>query len=316
MKQHLASLRSRIRQSGLQGLIDLIDEPDHGLLTRFLLAVDKKFIGFAQFARYFASLENQVDERTFSDLAEELLDYLALELNYNHTFEELSTPGQPAIIMGLNHESIVEPVFLASLLDRNDIAFFGMAVTQFIGPQVAKFILPVMPRRSAVDYQPDKKRSLSDRLNWVYWVYGLDKRTLEEVEQLNKQSIEGAAAHIDRGGILMIFPGGGVDIRRPWYRGLGEILSLVSPEILHATAVVPVSTTGLSRKTLYKKVHQSSFDRRQPYTVQGTVFDPIYIPPSKAGLTPEQLLDYLKEETLSRRTSHSRDTQVQNAEEG
>jgi hypothetical protein len=300
MKRPFEQLGSLIVNSGVEGLVTAIDSPNQRLLNRLLIAIDRRFIGFAQLARYFASLEKQVNERSLPNLANDLLEYLAIEVHSNQQFEEFSQSDRPCILMGINHESIVEPVYIISLIDRNDIGFFGMAVTQYLGKRIAEYIFPVMPKKRASDYQRLTKPSISDRLNWAFWLYSLEDRTVEEVEHLNRNSIERAAGHINSGGILMIFPGGGVEINRPWYRGLGEILSLVSTEILREMPIFPIGASGLSRRQLYIKVNQAAFDRRRPCTIQVNVLDPIYIPPRSSGYSAPQLLEYVKEEAVER----------------
>jgi len=64
--------------------------------------------------------------------------------------------------------------------------------------------------------------------------------------------------------------------------------------------IYPILTTGFSRRLFYRKIRQAAFDRPQVDPVQATLYDPIYMPPWTTGSTPEQMLDYLKEEADAR----------------
>jgi len=300
MNHPIERLQPKLIQCGIEGLIDTIDDPNHRLLTRLILAADKRFIGLTQFARDWVDLEKQLESRSVPEMAREFIDYLALKLQINQFPAQFSRPGRPAILLGLNHEAYLEPVVLVSLLHRNDMRIMGMKVFQYLGPRLAEYILPVLSKKVAVDYYGDKKSALYKLLNPVYRLYLLESRSVEESRHLNRKSIQQAADHLSAGGVLITFPGGGQHIHRPWYRGTGEILSLLPPEILCSTPIYPIVTTGLSKKLFLQKAHQAVSVTKRPASVQVNVYDPIYIPPEIVDYSPEQLLEYLKAKSMAR----------------
>ncbi len=301
MKQLVKPLRPQLCRHGVGGVVKVIDCQDHHPLTRLLLAADRRYVGLAQFARDWVFLEKQLESRSVPEMAREFFEYLALDLNTNQFPVELSEPDRPLILLGLNHESIIEPIVLVSLLNRNDLKFLGMKVFQYLGPRIAAYILPVLPRKVAVDYCGEKKPAFSDRLDLIYQLYVLENRTVDEIKELNRWSICQAAEHLCGGGALIIFPNGGRPIDRPWYRGIGEILDLLPPEVLSSMPIFPISIVGPSRKQLFQKVRQAVFSRRCSTSIQVNLFDPIYIAPEAASFSPEQILDLLKAKTEARR---------------
>jgi len=300
MNHPIERLQPKLSQHGIEGLIDTIDGSNHRLLTRLILAADKRFVGLAQFARDWVNIEKQLDSRSVPEMAREYSDYLALELQINQVPAQFSLPGRPAILLGLNHEAYIEPVVLVSLLHRNDMRILGMKIFQYLGPRIAEYILPVLPKKVAVDYHGNKKPTLFNLLEPIYRLYLLENRTVAEIGHLNQLSIQHAADHLSAGGVLITFPGGGQHLHRPWYRGTGEILSLLPPEVLSSTPIYPISTTGLSKKLFLQKARQAAFVKQRPASVQINVYDPIYIPTEIVDYSPEQLVDYLKAKSMAR----------------
>jgi hypothetical protein len=132
-------------------------------------------------------------------------------------------------------------------------------------------------------------------------LYVLENRTVDEIKELNRQSINQAAEQLCGGGALIIFPNGGRPIHHPWYRGIGEILSLLPPEVLSSMPIFPISIVGPSRKQLFQKVRQAVFSQRCSTSIQVNLFDPIYFAPDAASFSQEQILGLLKAKTEARR---------------
>jgi hypothetical protein len=286
-----------LTQDGIEGLTNLCDSPDQNIFMKLLLAIDKRFYGYAQFARDWVTFENRLNHESICHVCHDFFGYLGLEIQSNRIPEALKQPGKSMILLGINHEAIIEPLILASLLGRNDIKFVGMKVFQYLGPNVAKYILPVLPKKVAHDNGNDRKSSFSIKFDIILDLYRLESLSLAEIEQLNSSSIQQAADHLAEGGVLIIFPNGGRDVSCSWYQGIGQILSLLPPDRVANTPIFPIGTNGLSRKSLSQKAKQAAFSRSSASVVNAHIYDPIYLPSWCSDSTPTELVEYLRKQT-------------------
>jgi len=300
MHRMLRAIHPHLNRKGVAGLVEFLDSTDFGFFTKFMLAFDRRFIGVTQLARDWVGIESRLAEVSVPFVARDFSDYLGMDLFINRLPPAFSQEHQPAILMGINHESIIEPVFLVSVLDRPDVRFLGMKVFQYLGPYVKELILPVLPSRIATDYQGDLRTRMGTALKPIYQVYKLDKRSSKEIKELNQQSISQAIEHIRSGGILELYPTGGRSIEKGWYPGIGRILSELPADVLSSTAIFPVKTVGLTRNFVYRSMRRAAFGRQQRHAVYMNIFDTIYIPADLAGADPGLILHYLQTETAKR----------------
>lgn len=300
MRQFLKKLHPHLTQDGIAGFVAYFDQPDHQFLTRVLMAIDRKFIGVLQFARDWAGFEALIDHTILPHVARVIFNYLGTTLYINRLPAEFSTPGKPAILMGINHEAIIEPILLVSLLDRADIRFLGMKVFQYLGPRVAAHILPVLPGKIATDYQGSTRASISNKLDPIYQLYRMENLSTIDIKALNEQSIDMATQHLASGGILMLYPCGGHSIEKEWFSGLGRILEKLPADILTSTPIFPVMTSGLTRKSVYLSVHHAAFRQKQPHSVRQNILDTIYIPSHLIHSKGREILSFIQYETMQR----------------
>jgi 1-acyl-sn-glycerol-3-phosphate acyltransferase len=301
MRKWMEKIRPSLSRSGVAGLIEYLDSPERGRLARFLLALDRRFVGVVQYGRDTVLLEQQMDAKGVPAMARAFLDNLSMDVQVNAIPDVFARPGQPTILLGLNHEAIIEPIVLSSFLMRSDLKLTSIKVFDYLGPQMAHALLPVMPRKVAVDYSGGKLVTRINRLDPIYQLYALEKLTEAEIAQLNQQSLERGAEHLAAGGALIIFPTGGQSVEKPWHRGTGELLSLLAPEVLSTTLIFPISIMDLTRKLYLWQAHRSAFDKQRPATIRADIGDPILIPDWAADFTPQQILDYLQKRTLMQR---------------
>jgi hypothetical protein len=297
MKQLFKKLQPYLYQDGMAGLVYYFELPNHQLLTRILLFIDKKFIGALQFARDWVHFESQVENISLPDVARSIYDYLGLEIHRGDLPAEFSQSGQPALLLGLNHEAVIEPIILISLLNRDDVKLPGMKVFQYLGPNISEYILPLLPKKVANDYCGNTKPTTSNKLDPFYQLYCLEDKSTEEIFRLNQSSVHQAAGHIVDGGALIIFPNGGRPINSPWYQGVGQILTLLPQETIPSLPIFPISLGGVTRKMIYRKIHKAAFNRQEDTPVFLKVYEPIFLPKWTASASPERLLDHLKQET-------------------
>jgi hypothetical protein len=300
LKKLLRKLHTHLNQNGMVGFINYFEQSNHQLLTRILLIIDKEFIGALQFAKDWVHFESQIEKKSVPVVAKSIFDYLGLEIPQDELPDEFSQPGQPAILLGLNHEAVVEPIILISLLNRDDIKFPGMKVFQYLGPNISEYILPLLPKKVAIDYSGNTKPSISNKLDPFYQLYCLEDKSIEEIGRLNQSSLHQAAGHLAEGGALIIFPNGGRSINCPWYQGIGQIISRLPPEVITSVPIFPISLSGLTRKMIYRKIHKAAFNQQKVTPICLKIYEPIYMPRWAVSASPKRLLDYLRKEAEMR----------------
>ena len=305
MKQFLEDIHPHLSQNGVLGFVNYFDRPDIHWYTRLLLAIDKRFIGLLQFAQDWVNFEAMVEHNSVPEVARNVYDYLALDLRCSELPREFSQTSQPAILLGLNHEAVVEPIIVLSLLDRNDLKFPGMKLFQYLGPNVSELILPLLPGKVATDYSGSLKPTLANKLDPIYRLYCIENKSAEEIFRQNQNSLQQAADHVSAGGAVLIFPNGGRSIDSSWYPGIAQIISRLSPDVIASTPIFPISLTGLARKQVYWKIHQAAFRQQSESSLSVNVYDPIYLPSWATALPPDELLNYLRKETDARVESSS-----------
>jgi hypothetical protein len=300
MRRLLETIHPYLESNGVAGLVEYLDGSKHRMFTKLLLAIDKRFFGVVQFARDWVSIESLLEQELLPHVGRAFDEYLGMDLYVNRLPDEFAKENQPAILMGLNHEAIVEPIFLVSLLERSDIRFLGMMLFQKLGPNVKELIFPVLPSRIATDYHGSLRTKIATSIKPIYQFYRLDERSAAEIKENNQLSIDQAVKHITAGGILELYPTGGRSIDKEWYPGIGRILSLLPSDILASIPIFPVITTGLKRSFVYRTMRKAAFRKRRRHSVYLTILDTIYVPSNLAGADPHKILAYLKEETQTR----------------
>ena len=300
MRPIVKRLYPAFSENGVQGLLDYVEGSKLRLLTRLMLEVDARVIGIAQLARDLAAFEQQLNGKNVPEVAEDILDYLAIDLEANEKPAAFLQPECPVILMGINHESIIEPVILTALLERGDLILVGMKVFQYLGKRIAHYVLPVLPRRVAVDYPGEVQRSLSFQLNFTYQLYLMENKTTAEIEAMNKESLCKAAEQLCGGKALTLFPKGGHHGSHRWYQGIGELLSHIAPDLRSTIPIVPIATAGLTRNQVYWQAREAARGKARRQLMSVTQFDPIYLPGETADYDAAQLVTLLQRETEAR----------------
>jgi hypothetical protein len=300
MKRLIKNIHPSLQENGVAGLVEYVESPRRGFFTKLLVVIDRYFPGVLPAGRAWVNFESQVGERGPGVMTREFIEYLGLDMQINNLIDALVEPGRPTILMGLNHEAVIEPVIFVALCQRPDFRLIGIKTFQYLGTTVASRVYPVLPRKFGIDYQGNTKANLTNRWDPIYQLYALEGLTVAEIEALNEEALNHAAEYVSNGGALIIFPTGGKSIENGWYAGLGEILGRMSPDTQPMTQIFPITITGLTRGKLFKKSRQALKGKQQPSPFQVQIDEPIRLPTDSAQLSSNELLNHVRSTVLDR----------------
>lgn len=262
-----------LRDQKMAGLIEKIERKrEKNLKVKFFHYLDQKCIGVLNSMKYFSALEKNLPNEGLQSIAQSYLNririrYLLEKDLPQFTFEN----NRPVLFVGMNHEAIIEPLIMAAILKRQDWQLVGFKAFQVMGDHLAKFILPVLTKRHAVDYKNNLKKSIQDFFNPLSRLYQAEKLTIQEIEKMNKNSIAAASQNLVKGKAVIVFPGGAGKTNFSWKGGIGEIISQIPPSHAEKINVLPVHFTGISKINFFKNMCLSFVKKMPERTVKVTV---------------------------------------------
>ena len=164
------------------------------------------------------------------------------------SLKDWDVAGKPVLVLGLNHEAIIEPFVLRKLIKRNDVGIVGIKSYGWLAKRIGWKFLPVMPKKYAIDLP--KKQVLKNVLNPIKLAYLLEMMTTSQIEELNNKSIAGAVKIIKGGGMVIIFVRGGNGLLAKKGRG-AEIIANTLKDQGVKFETVEVGFSGLTRWGLF-----------------------------------------------------------------
>lgn len=248
--------------------------------------------------RFFFSLDSYLQKITAHGLPA-ANSWLFTQLGLVIHLRGPTLPPGPVIIVGLNHEALIEPIAISHFIHRPPYALIGnYGLTHYV--KVPGLIIPIVPQRFAID-RPLTPRRLGERFLDSYFrplnrFIRLQKFTSTDITTINRQAFQQALGVLRKNGILMIFPTGAGAATRPWGKGLGEIIhrslaSGLSPQIV-ACRVTHVSKPLFLFRLLYFLFTHHSPPHSLHLTV--SISPPRSLPPSWVRLSPHRITHHLK----------------------
>ena len=158
-------------------------------------------------------------------------------------------PKQGPLLIVANHVSVLDSLVLLSQIDRDDVHFVALSTYDVYGPETAAKLLPIYRKR---------------QLNHKIYEYPLclrmhgklpEQLSDQENRKRNRQTIHQAAALINEGKAVSIFPTGSVGKSRQsstWKIGIGYLVREISNP---NTKVVFVRIDGTKKSDLLAFLH-------------------------------------------------------------
>lgn len=176
-----------------------------------------------------------------------MMDALGVEVKDNSCQKWKISNSEPVILVGLNHETIVEPFAITSLIGREKMKFIAnYGLTNWVD---RKILIPVIARRYAID-RPMTLKRIGER--WADIFRPLNRKirekkfTLAVIEKNNTEAFKEAENELNKNGMVMIYPTGGGDRNKPWARGIGELISGLINNKKSGAQLVVVEVKGVN----------------------------------------------------------------------
>jgi 1-acyl-sn-glycerol-3-phosphate acyltransferase len=146
-------------------------------------------------------------------------------LGVNQIIVKGKIPKQGPLLIIANHISVLDSLILMSQIERADFHFIALSTYDVYGPETAKKLLPIYRKR---------------KLNHKIYEYPLclhmhgrlpQQLSVQEIRKRNRKTISQAAALVNEGKAVSIFPTGSVGkvhLNANWKIGVGYLVKEIS----------------------------------------------------------------------------------------
>ncbi|MFA6250266.1 MAG: hypothetical protein WC686_02035 [Candidatus Shapirobacteria bacterium] len=205
-----------------------------------------------------AKLESKIKKIGLARVSKELITLLNIEVELSKKIDKWTKKGRGAIFVGLNHDSWIEAFIFFSLLKRDDFRAIGLISFSRLGKNYAKYILPVMERKYAWNYEK------SSIVKWDKLLLRAENLAIEDVNNINKDTFDKAARNLGKGESILIFTTGGHGIKSKWGYGIEEIIKRIDANELANVDIVPFYFSGLKKWDVVKRISLAALNKNPP----------------------------------------------------
>lgn len=256
---------------------------------RALKTVDHHLLGTNAVLSALASFDSDVGKYGLTAASTKLVDLHGIKVNRYFVGSKphhlVTSPR--TIFVGVNHDSFIEPLLLLSLLKGDAVRIFIISMYRYIGHNFAYYTLPVLPKKYALQNQPAGGVKIPPLRHPMKYFYFAENYSLKKIESLNHHSLISGARYLKKGSVV-IFPGGGDPSLHPWYRGIGNLIKLVSPE-LFPLKIVPISFNSLNKGNVTLHLHNIFTGGESVLETNSVIGRPIEITLEDTKDSPEYL---------------------------
>lgn len=291
------TLRRAFQDGGIKGVNEHIE--DEMVMSRGASSfweLIQRMSGIPEFAKELQKVEERITTDSMGAAFRELVEKLGIEIKCDRVPEWLRTMGQPVLAYG-NHSARIEPLLFGAFVERDDMAAIGGGITKNVGPNFGRHILPVFPKKYA--HGSGKSLTLGEKI-----IYGEGSLSKEEVEELNRKSLEEAGERLGQGQLIGIFPTATDAITGEWRAGLGRIIkSIPSGVDLENILLAPVHfgpLRGVDFLSNIRRVFEKGVPPK-PQPVEVIFGEELRLGDLSSGdLSAEELTRILKEDYLGK----------------
>lgn len=234
------------------GLKSKIAEKKQKWWWRWPLQAGNKILGWENMMNFWIKIDSKAEEEDWGTASKELISKLGIELDTGEDLERIRKNKKATLVLGVNHEAILEPFIIASLLGDRRVSLISLKVLQVLGRAYSKYIMPVMPRRYAKD-EKRFKRWIVNKVHPRARLYGIEELKVVEIDEMNEKVFNRAAKRLMEGMDVVLFATGGKVAQAAWGRGLGEIVNRVSKEKRSDVQIAFFHFDGLRQMEVVKR---------------------------------------------------------------
>jgi len=297
-----ANLSLIYRNYGLAGLIkELNQKSKKNRLLKRILEFDRKHFVVIKILKDLAKLEREIPSYGIKNQASKFVNKLKITPAVYSDITNKNFQNQKGILIyGINHSAFIEPIILFSLLNQKRIKLIIFRMYYFIGKNFRKYTLPVATR----NYSKEKNFSLKAKLDPSQRFRKFEALSDSQIIKINEKSLKDAAEVLAKGGIVIIFPGGGGSELKKWGFGISKIIMQIKKEKRGEVSLLPVYFSGMGYKRIllriikvYKGVNQGPLRVGVYFGKERTILDIYKLLGNR--ISEVNILKYLREDASS-----------------
>jgi len=252
----IKKLYKSLDNNSWQGLLERTKKRGERMRWRWLYYLDKKFIGLGAMLKKWVMLEKKIDEVGLPAVSRELLEELGIRIEIDRPVDKWTDGKRGVIFLGLNHESIIEPILAFSIMGRRDVNLISGQTFTRLGRNFAKSVLPVMQRKYAWNFQKKSIVAIHGML------YRAENLSLEDVDRINRSTFDKTAEKLKNKEAVILFTMGGHKMDGKWGRGIEEMIRRIEPEKRKEIDMVPLYFSGLRRLKLFWRMRRAAMGKK------------------------------------------------------
>ena len=250
-----SSYASIYKEKGLKGVLKLLEaKSTQSLYLGGLIKFDRKHFVVLRFLDHIAEIEAGIRKYGADVQMSKLDEKFGLKLEIFNSFENGNMDRRKGLLIyGVNHPAVIEAFIPLTFLKQKRIKIVGDIMYYHLGKNLRKIIIPVAPRKSTFEANNIVLRKLNPlvRFNNAEIINNDHRR------QNNLKTLKKSAEALEKGGVVLIFPGGAGDERTKWRGGLSRIIMNISKSKRENITLVPVYFSGLGSFRMLARLYKA-----------------------------------------------------------
>ncbi len=241
-----------LNKEGLSGLQKKLDDKKKNRVWKGVLKISNDLLGWENMLNLWVKIDNKAVKDGWAEASKTLLNKVKIEISNKGDLEMIKERKETTLMIGVNHEAVLEPFILAAILGERKTSLISLKVLQLLGRGYRQFIMPVMPRR----YAADEKRFNRWVVNKVHprgRFYGIEGLKAAEIDEMNEKAFAKAINNLEKGTDVILFAAGGKVAKSSWGRALGEIVCRIDKRKRSNIRVALFNFSGIKQKEVAKR---------------------------------------------------------------
>lgn len=227
---------------------------NRSIVWRILIKLDQRFFVFSNLFSFTEAQEKLISTHGIQKAAESFLKKLGISYSLKPPLPNLLRGRKKGVlIVGVNHPGFFEPIILLSLIKRKKVKLIINRFFYLAGKNFQKYTLPVTARLFA----KEKKSDLVTKFNLYHRLYRAQLLSENQIDRMNEVSLKSGTRCLERGGVVILFPGGGGSEKKVWRNGLSKLVHTISENKRKNVILLPVYFEGVGEKRMIVRIYRS-----------------------------------------------------------